>query len=134
MGTRSFGKGSVQTVIPITEDRAIKLTTALYYTPNGRSIQARGIDPDVRLERSSGNLGEKTVVSEADLAGHINHKEGGEVGGKREREAAISDDILKDNQVLDAVNLLKGMHILGQQPGAPGNTPNTDPKAQDKSR
>jgi carboxyl-terminal processing protease len=114
MGTRSFGKGSVQTVIPITEDRAIKLTTALYYTPNGRSIQARGIDPDVRLEKSSSALGDKAVVSEADLAGHINNREGGEIGGRREREAGINDDILKDNQVLDAVNLLKGMHILGQ--------------------
>jgi carboxyl-terminal processing protease len=119
MGTRSFGKGSVQTVIPITEDRAIKLTTALYYTPNGRSIQARGIDPDVRLEKSSGALGDKAVVSEADLAGHIGNKDGGEIGGRRERDTTINDDILKDNQVLDAVNLLKGMHILGQpQPTA----------------
>lgn len=125
MGTRSFGKGSVQTVIPITEDRAIKLTTALYYTPNGRSIQARGIDPDVRLEKSSGALGDKAVVSEADLAGHLNNREGVEIGGRREREASINDDILKDNQVLDAVNLLKGMHILGQQQAPAEDTKRT---------
>lgn len=133
MGTRSFGKGSVQTVIPITEDRAIKLTTALYYTPNGRSIQARGIDPDVRLEKSSGALGDKAVVSEADLAGHIGNKDGGEIGGRRERDTTINDDILKDNQVLDAVNLLKGMHILGQQQPATEDAkrgPAADPKTQ----
>ena len=119
MGTRSFGKGSVQTVIPITEDRAIKLTTALYFTPNGRSIRAKGIDPDVRLEKTSG-VGQKAPIAEADLAGHLGNKDGQEVGsGAREREAAINDDTLKDNQVLDAINLLKGLHILGQQPATP---------------
>lgn len=119
MGTRSFGKGSVQTVIPITEDRAIKLTTALYYTPNGRSIQAKGIDPDVRLEKISNGVSQKVAIAEADLAGHIGNKDGQEVGsGSRDREAAVNDDTLKDNQVLDAINLLKGLHILGQQPAA----------------
>src|SRR5690625_7684069 len=52
LGTRSFGKGSVQTVVPISETRAIKLTTALYYTPSGRSIQAQGIAPDITIERA----------------------------------------------------------------------------------
>lgn len=147
MGTRSFGKGSVQTVIPITEDRAIKLTTALYYTPNGRSIQAKGIDPDVRLEKISNGVSQKAPIAEADLAGHIGNKDGQEVGsGVREREAAINDDTLKDNQVLDAINLLKGLHILGQQPalsneeqdvskrGVPLIAPNIDvkPLVQDK--
>lgn len=126
MGTRSFGKGSVQTVIPITEDRAIKLTTALYFTPNGRSIQAKGIDPDVRLEKASG-LGQKAPIAEADLAGHIGSKDGQEIGsGNREREAAVNDDTLKDNQVLDAINLLKGLHILGQPPA--NATEETDTK------
>lgn len=115
MGTRSFGKGSVQSVIPITEDRAIKLTTALYYTPNGRSIQAKGIEPDVRLQKTNIATENKVALSEADLSGHIPSKDGHEVTTKdREREQVISDDILKDNQVLDAVNLLKGSHILGQ--------------------
>jgi carboxyl-terminal processing protease len=124
MGTRSFGKGSVQTVIPITEDRAIKLTTALYFTPNGRSIQAKGIDPDVRLEKTNG-VGQKAPMAEADLAGHIGSKDGQEIGsGKRDRESAVNDDTLKDNQVLDAINLLKGLHILGQQP--PTATDETD--------
>jgi len=146
MGTRSFGKGSVQTVIPITEDRAIKLTTALYYTPNGRSIQAKGIDPDVRLEKISNGVSQKAPIAEADLAGHLGNKDGQEVGsGSREREAAVNEDILKDNQVLDAINLLKGMHILGQQQNlpaeqdtgkhpAPSIAPNIEvkPQAQDK--
>jgi len=115
MGTRSFGKGSVQSVIPITEDRAIKLTTALYYTPNGRSIQAKGIEPDVRLQKTNVATENKAALSEADLSGHIPSKDGHEVNTKdREREQVVSDDILKDNQVLDAVNLLKGSHILGQ--------------------
>jgi len=126
MGTRSFGKGSVQTVIPITDDRAIKLTTALYYTPNGRSIQAKGIDPDVRLEKSTNLTGQRTPMSEADLAGHIGNKDGQEIGSSnREREAAINNDILKDNQVLDAINLLKGLHILGQ-PTSLGDSPETN--------
>lgn len=134
MGTRSFGKGSVQSVIPITEDRAIKLTTALYYTPNGRSIQAKGIEPDVRLQKTNVAAENKAALSEADLAGHIRNKDGQEVNSReREREQVISDDILKDNQVLDAVNLLKGSHILGQPAAndsaeasaAPANKPQT---------
>ena len=52
MGTQSFGKGSVQTVLPVSETKALKLTTSLYYTPNGRSIQAEGIVPDVVVERA----------------------------------------------------------------------------------
>ena len=52
MGTPSFGKGSVQTVLPLSQDRAIKLTTALYFTPSGRSIQAQGIVPDITVERA----------------------------------------------------------------------------------
>ena len=52
MGTDSFGKGSVQTILPLSESRAVKLTTALYFTPNGRSIQAEGIVPDILVERA----------------------------------------------------------------------------------
>lgn len=137
MGTRSFGKGSVQTLIPITEDRAIKLTTALYFTPNGRSIQAKGIEPDVRLEKMSNGLGQKSAIAEADLAGHINNKDGQEVGSaSREREAVVNSDILKDNQVLDAINLLKSLHILGQQTSStteptPAIAPNIEVKVQE---
>jgi carboxyl-terminal processing protease len=127
MGTRSFGKGSVQTVIPITEDRAIKLTTALYYTPNGRSIQAKGIEPDVRLENLTSGVNQKAPMAEADLAGHLTSQDGKEMGSSaRAREAVVGADTLKDNQVLDAINLLKGLHILDQTPGT-SEEPNSNP-------
>lgn len=115
MGTRSFGKGSVQTVIPISDDRAIKLTTALYYTPKGRSIQAKGIEPDVRLEANTTAKDNKTITSEANLPGHIPNQNGNEAAVSNDRESAITDDILQDSQVLDAVNLLKGLRILDKQ-------------------
>jgi carboxyl-terminal processing protease len=129
MGTRSFGKGSVQSVIPITEDRAIKLTTALYYTPLGRSIQAQGIEPDVRLEKATLAADNKPVRSEAELAKHIPNKSGDRTrASTREYEQAVSNDALKDNQVLDAVNLLKGSHILGKPATSEPTNPHTPSK------
>lgn len=121
MGTRSFGKGSVQTVIPISESRAIKLTTALYYTPGGRSIQAQGIEPDVVVERAEVTALKASVPvpTEADLAGHLSNKKGGEESGSKSREqlrsAASSDTSRKDNQLQEALNLLKGLHIFRLQ-------------------
>ena len=117
MGSRSFGKGSVQTVIPISQERAIKLTTALYYTPLGRSIQAQGIEPDVNVERvkiGDINLGQGTT--EADLAGHLNHKDGNESNSRsRQQKRITSAQLLKeDNQLHEALNLLKGLHIFIQ--------------------
>ena len=72
MGTQSFGKGSVQTILPITSKTAVKITTARYYTPNGRSIQAKGITPDIivkDLELST--LNENKMIKESDLKGHL---------------------------------------------------------------
>jgi len=76
MGTKSFGKGSVQTIIPIDDKAGIKLTTALYYTPAGRSIQASGIVPDIMVSELKINKPEDDVtkldpIGEADLAGHL---------------------------------------------------------------
>ena len=78
LGQRSFGKGSVQSVLPLASGEAIKLTTALYYTPNGRSIQAEGIEPDVLLQPSELRpVGERDrYVSEADLPGHLGNGNG----------------------------------------------------------
>lgn len=77
IGTQSFGKGSVQTILPLANGTAIKLTTALYYTPNGRSIQAKGITPDIVVEEAtvsqSNNGTAKLDVREADLAGHLSN-------------------------------------------------------------
>ena len=72
VGTRSFGKGSVQTIIPIGRSGAIRLTTARYYTPSGRSIQAKGIEPDIEvLPELPKDLQEFDTVSEAELRGHL---------------------------------------------------------------
>src|SRR5210317_463616 len=74
MGTQSFGKGSVQTVLPISESRAVKLTTALYFPPNGRSIQAEGIRPDVEVRRARvESFADSGRLSEKDLAGHLDN-------------------------------------------------------------
>lgn len=106
MGTTSFGKGSVQTVLPLNNERAIKLTTALYYTPKGRSIQLTGITPDISVENANiQREARPDRVRESDLPGHI----GNVAQGEASTDAFSSDDL----QLLEAVNLLKGIHILG---------------------
>ena len=82
IGTRTFGKGSVQTILPLGENGALKLTTARYYTPSGRSIQAEGIDPDIRvLENIPDDLkGKVSSMGEASLVGHLKND-----GGRRRR-------------------------------------------------
>lgn len=118
LGTQSFGKGSVQTVIPLDENRAIKLTTALYFTPNGRSIQAQGIIPDIEVERAqvtalrSGGL----HVTEADLQGRLDNANGGKAQDSKSRADAQrkkEDLFAEDNQIFEALNLLKGLNLFG---------------------
>ncbi|MBD2859968.1 S41 family peptidase [Spongiibacter sp. KMU-158] len=116
LGTRSFGKGSVQTVLPLSEDSAIKLTTARYYTPSGRSIQALGIEPDLVVERAKVETLERSSnITEADLAGHLNNGEN--ESNRKSRDAVENDDAeiaANDNQLYEALNLLKGMYIMSQ--------------------
>jgi len=112
MGTDSFGKGSVQTVLPLNNDSALKLTTALYYTPNGRSIQAQGIVPDIEVARAklTREQGEANI-KEADLQGHLGNGNGGADKpslGKASKPARPQDD---DYQLSQALNLLKGLSI-----------------------
>ncbi|MDD5297459.1 MAG: S41 family peptidase [Rhodocyclaceae bacterium] len=77
MGTRTFGKGSVQTVLPLTDNTALKLTTARYYTPSGRSIQAKGITPDIAVAESANGGPNPNRLREADLENHLtNDKDG----------------------------------------------------------
>ncbi len=118
MGTESFGKGSVQTVIPISEERAIKLTTALYFTPSGRSIQAQGIVPDIIVERAKITaIQPRNRFTEADLSGHLNNVNGGAESKSKDREAAQRNNgelLDRDNQLYEALNLLKGLHIFGK--------------------
>lgn len=121
MGTRSFGKGSVQTVIPITDEKAVKLTTALYYTPNGRSIQAQGIEPDLVIERAELTaIKGRGRITEAQLAGHLGNAKGGKDIKSKEREDernAILDDLQgKDNQLYEALNMLKGLTFFKKTP------------------
>lgn len=113
MGTDSFGKGSVQTVLPLNNDRALKLTTALYYTPKGRSIQAQGIIPDIVVERAKISQEDNgSGVKEADLAGHLGNGNGGpDKRSKADKDTAprMQDE---DYQVNQAMNLLKGINVL----------------------
>ncbi|MCB1695303.1 MAG: S41 family peptidase [Halioglobus sp.] len=116
MGSTSFGKGSVQTILPLSESRAIKLTTARYFTPNGRSIQAEGIVPDILVERAQvtayDNAGQ---ITEADLSGHLGNSSA-ESDAKKTRasSARIAAELLaSDNQLYEALALLKGINILG---------------------
>lgn len=122
MGSQTFGKGSVQSIVPVTRGAAVKLTTARYYTPLGRSIQAEGIVPDIELHPvkiSSSEVGEKMSVKEADLAGHLMNghaKEGAEEksdqkeNGKEDKPLAESD-----YELYEALNLLKGLHTFSKR-------------------
>jgi carboxyl-terminal processing protease len=126
MGTQSFGKGSVQTIMPLNNSTAIKLTTARYYTPSGRSIQAKGIEPDILVEESTN--GSSRRLREADLERHL--------GNDRDVERVLEGETKPDNgkapggedeaapptqfemggkddyQLNQAVNLLKGLQIV----------------------
>ena len=118
MGTNTFGKGSVQTIIPITETRAVKLTTARYFTPNGRSIQAEGIIPDIIVPRhrvtprNRNNL----KISEKNLSGHLTNKnsDSEKVDNKTKKEE--SNLIFRDFQLYQALNVLTGLHKLNSKP------------------
>jgi len=115
MGTPSFGKGSVQTVLPLTNERALKLTTARYFTPSGRSIQAEGIVPDIRVEQSTlTKLEAHKGVKESDLVGHLNNGSNKPVDGSKaqSRSQADSDLLNADYQLNEALNLLKALSIV----------------------
>lgn len=115
LGIRSFGKGSVQSVIPVTSDRAIKLTTALYYTPGGRSIQAQGIEPDIEVERVRVTaVKTRKRITEVNLAGHLKNTNGEKDVATKDRKAA-SELLDKDSQLYEAINLIKGQYLLNRK-------------------
>lgn len=129
VGTKSFGKGSVQTVIPLDNSSALKLTTALYYTPAGRSIQASGIRPDVvvddlKLSSITNASKDDLGIKEADLKGHLanGNKEEPKDQNKNEK-SSVTEEIgiehggdaqlaTKDYQLFEALNILKTMSVL----------------------
>ena len=110
MGTESFGKGSVQQIMPLGNGEGLKLTTALYFTPGGRSIQAQGIAPDVQVVRGRVEVTENgRGVREADLEGHL-----GARGAPRE-SAEQSERLREDYQLGEALNLLKALNVVRQR-------------------
>ncbi len=117
MGVQSFGKGSVQTIIPLSDNSGLRLTTARYYTPSGRSIQAKGITPDIAVERIELAVTEKKDVMhlrEKDLENHFeNDKKESNVEKTETLPLYKTDEQVKnDYQLLRALDLLKGWEIL----------------------
>jgi carboxyl-terminal processing protease len=141
VGTQTFGKGSVQSVLPLPGNTAIKLTTARYFTPEGRSIQAKGITPDIIAEESPNGSSTAMRVREADLDRHLNNdrdKEAGKEAAKPDAKVPAKtpakpgkdrdktpkeeseDDLPQrleyaskaDYQFQQALNLLKGLQIM----------------------
>jgi len=122
MGTQTFGKGSVQTILPLKNNTALKLTTARYYTPSGRSIQASGIKPDIELESikiASVEGGDGVRIKEADLAGHLESSDSDESDNKdpkqkKDKKKEMLTLAQTDYQLYAALNMLKGLQILKQ--------------------
>ncbi|MGH8157533.1 MAG: S41 family peptidase [Rhodanobacter sp.] len=115
MGQRTFGKGVVQTVLPLDADHAVKITTARYYTPNGTSIQAEGIKPDIPLADLTVNKADSAPVlisSEADLPNHLAN-ENAKVGNNINDDGSSADGKLatSDYALSQALNVLKGMAL-----------------------
>jgi carboxyl-terminal processing protease len=126
LGTRSFGKGSVQTVIPLSGgvDGALRLTTAKYYTPSGRSIQATGIDPDILVEQEADKDSEadaKDRLSEANLPKHLDAQDGGRKPHVGPVVKPKPGEKFDDFQLTYALRLLRGQEIVSN--GGP-NRPN----------
>jgi carboxyl-terminal processing protease len=118
IGAKTFGKGSVQTILPLSSDSALKLTTARYYTPSGRSIQAEGISPDIVLEPIEVAQVETNIapLKEADLTHHLENGNGDKHAKDKESgkdDSSKEESLVKDDYMLyEALNLLKGLVIL----------------------
>lgn len=121
MGTKSFGKGSVQTILPARSGTAVKLTTARYYTPSGRSIQAEGITPDIEVQRVTVSSVKKPLIDpikEKDLNHHLKNgtkKKEKDKEAKEAKKTSSKELAIKDYQLFEALNLLKGLYITQQQ-------------------
>lgn len=118
LGTQSFGKGSVQTILPLDQSHALKLTTARYFTPSGRSIQAQGIVPDIVVKQGSLTQNDNDAFyKEADLAGALDNPNGDDTDADEAVEATeeTADLASNDYQLYQAITVLKGIAILGQR-------------------
>ena len=123
LGTKTFGKGSVQTILPLSDGSGLRLTTAKYYTPSGKSIQLSGITPDIKVEFvppvDKPEKGESRFLREEDLKGHMPNEIGEEPdkkkrGGDTEEEERVKIVLEKDNQVRHALQLLQTWNIFSQ--------------------
>ena len=114
LGTRTFGKGSVQTIIPLSGNGAIRLTTARYYTPSGRSIQAKGIEPDIVVEQVKvEKITRPGVKREEDLRGRLDNPSDNQVKPDTERLVKKTDKPAEDYQLSRALDLLRGIALYG---------------------
>ena len=120
MGSKTFGKGSVQTIQDLPTGGAVKLTTARYFTPKGRSIQAQGIEPDIEARQVSINQEEDTglePLTESSLSGHLTNTADETEGEEELAKQADSKLIEQDYQLYEALNLLKALNILSKKSG-----------------
>ena len=143
MGNRSFGKGSVQVVMPLDDNTALKLTTARYFTPSGRSIQATGIVPDVVVtDTEKGDL--FSFPREADLAEHLSNEQAGKDGEVKGTTALKPDEAAQEQEVFEfgsagdfqleqAVNKLQGKLVKGGAPVAEKPLSDKQKQAEEKS-
>jgi carboxyl-terminal processing protease len=125
LGTRSFGKGSVQTIIPLGSNGALRLTTARYYTPSGRSIQAKGIDPEVKVEEElpedlKAKAASQSTRGEANLRGHLKGEDEDEDGAAKDEEESgsssyVAPDKEKDTQLQYALEILRGTKTVNTE-------------------
>ena len=111
MGERSFGKGSVQTLMPLGDDSGLSLTTARYYTPSGTSIQAKGIEPDVLVPQAQLVKSKGAHFREQDLSNHILNGEQGKPGDEEDNRF-LGDEELNDFQLMRALDLLQGWNVF----------------------
>jgi carboxyl-terminal processing protease len=112
MGTQSFGKGSVQTIIPLSDDSGLRLTTAKYYTPDGTSIQARGIVPDIEVQQVEvKEVKDFNHFREKDLKNHFNI-EGSAPDVEQQEDPMLDEETRSDFQLMRALDLLKGWRIF----------------------
>ncbi|MBS91729.1 MAG: peptidase S41 [Rickettsiales bacterium] len=116
MGTKSFGKGSVQTIIPSGDNVALKLTTAKYYTPSGKSIQKTGIDPDILVEQAELKKLEESTRKESDLRGAIENEQGSKKPKKnKEKKNEAKDDDGNDYQLSRAFDLILALNLVKKE-------------------
>ena len=129
IGEKSFGKGSVQTVVQLPNGAGMRLTTARYYTPSGRSIQAKGIEPDIVVKQSKVEEIEDNGwnISEADLKGALKNEQADKK--KANKKSKISEADAKDYQLIRAMDLVKALYLYGQNDNLNVQTKQTEKTA-----